>query len=162
MTTTEHDDQTVPHRIATAEAAAALCARLGDTTSELIALLARETELVRGGHAADIAGLHARKAALSAALAHDMTLVRDNADAIRAAAPQQIEALKEQHHLFRKSLQANQDALAAMAAVAESLLRTIAARVGQRRAGPGTYGKDATLRGAEPPRPAALSLDTSL
>ena len=164
MTTMTPDTapQDAPARIATPEDADALCTRVLGTLSDLVGVLDRETDLLRKNRPQEITALHARKSALSTAMAHDMALLKRDVDYIKMAAPEQIEAIKERQSAFQKSLAANYDALAAMKAVSESLLRTVADAVGARRGGPEVYGKDAGLGGMTQSRPAAISVDTTL
>jgi hypothetical protein len=149
-------------RIDTPEAAERLCSRIAEAVSELVGLLDRETGLLRAGKPQDIVALHARKAALGNTLALDMDALRQDAEFVRMAVPGQIEALRAQQAAFERSLLANQEALAAMKAVSEALLRTIAGKAAERRAGPETYGKDAAIGVAPPLRPAAISVDRTL
>lgn len=151
-----------PSRIETAEDAERLCTSLLGTAAELIAVLDRETDLLRAGRPQEIVALHAHKSALSAALARDMGALRSHADFIRMAAPSRLEELRRQHNDLQRSLQANHDALAAMKSVSESLLRVIAAKAGERRAGPETYGADAVRPETRACAPAAISVDRRL
>lgn len=146
----------------TQKAALELCDRLMQHTGDLVALLDRETTLLHRGKPQEITALQARKTALSTVLTRDMALFRRDCEFIRTAVPDRIDAIKEQHVQLQKSLAANQDALAAMKAVSESLLHTIAAKVGEQRSGPAVYGKDAGLSAASPVGPAAISLDRTL
>ncbi|MGI9381596.1 MAG: hypothetical protein ACR2PO_00455 [Methyloligellaceae bacterium] len=156
------EPQDTPDRIETPEGAEALCARVLGTISDLVGVLDRETDLLRRNKPQEITALHVRKSALSTAMTHDMALLKRDADYIKMAAPDHIEAIKERQSLFQKSLAANYDALAAMRAVSESLLRTIADTVSARRSGPEVYGKGAEVSGMTPKRPAAISVDTTL
>lgn len=149
-------------RTHTPEAALDLCDRLMRHTGDLIALLDRETSLLQRGKPQEISALQARKAAVGTMLTRDMTAFRRDSEFIGGAVPDRIELLREQHVQLQRSLAANQNALAAMKAVSESLLHTIAARVGAQRSGPEVYGKDAGLTGAAPVGPAAISVDTTL
>lgn len=149
-------------RADSAEAAAALCDRLLAHTGDLIAVLERETSLLRHGKPQEIAGLYARKTALSTALTHDISVFRRDLEFIRRAVPERIATLKEQHSHLEKSLTANHDALAAMKSVSESMLATIAAKVSETRSGPEVYGKDAGLAAGSPNAPAAISVDRTL
>ncbi len=163
MSTTHHADAAHDQPVTdTAEAAEALCDRLMDHTADLLSVLERETGLLQHGKAYEITALQARKTALSAALMRDMGVFRRDAEFIHAAAPTRIDAIRDQHAHLQKSLRANQDALAAMKAVTESLLHTIAAKAGEQRTGPEVYGKDAGLSGADPVGAAAISVDTKL
>ena len=103
----------IPH-IETADAAKALCARLLETTADLVSLLDRETVILKQGKPGDIGALYVRKAALNALLTRDMAVFRRDADFITIAAPDEISAIKNQYGQLEKSLEANQDALVAM------------------------------------------------
>ena len=163
MSTTHHVDggQDQPPTVS-AEAAEALCDRLMNQTGDLLSLLDRETSYLQRGKAHEITALQARKTALSSALMRDMAIFRRDAALVRAAAPGRVDAIRDQHQQLQKSLQANQDALAAMKAVTESLLHTIAATAGERRNGPEIYGKDAGFSPATPVGGSAISVDTTL
>lgn len=149
-------------RTETAEAAQSLCDRLMEHTGDLVALLDRETALLQRGKPHEIAALQARKSALNTALTQDLTAFRQDSAFIKMAVPDRIDTIREQHLQLQKSLNTNQDALAAMKAVSESLLHTIAAKVGERRAGPEVYGKNAGLISKPAGRPTAISFDESL
>ena len=149
-------------RIENAEAAQALCTRLTETAAELIGLLDRETALLKQGKPQDIATLYVRKSALSTQLTRDMGAFRRDAEFIAMAAPEHIEAMKDQNAQLQKSIQANHDALAAMKAVSESLLHTIAAKAGERQSGPEVYGEDADVSAGAAGSPSAISVNTVL
>lgn len=152
----------LPGRIETADAAEALCTALMASVAGLIATLDKETELLRTGNPHEIVALQARKAALSAELSCGMGALRQDAMFVKMAVPQRLEALRGQQEAFEKSLAANQAALSAMASVSEALLRTIAAKAGERGLGPETYGEDASLGTAQLAKPAAISVDRRL
>ncbi|GBE44682.1 hypothetical protein BMS3Bbin10_02785 [bacterium BMS3Bbin10] len=149
-------------RIETAEAAKSLCARLLGTTAELVGLLDRETALLKQGKPREINSLYMRKSALNAVLTRDMSVFRRDAAFIMMAAPEEINAIRDQHAQLKKSIDANQDALVAMKAVSESLLHTIAAKAGARTSGPEVYGQDADVSTGASARPAAISVNTVL
>lgn len=161
MSTQQRSTEALP-RIESPEAADDLCSRLMGSTADLVALLDRETGLLQRGRPHEIVALQAHKKALSAALVSDMEALRRDADFIRMAAPGKISAIKDQHASLQKTLLANQDALSAMKAISEQLLRTIADKAGQRNAGPEIYGRNAGLRSAPPARSTAISIDTAL
>ncbi len=149
-------------RIETAEAAKAMCARLLETTAELVGLLDKETAMLKQGKPREIGSLHVRKSALNAMLTRDMAVFRRDADFIIMAAPEEISAIKDQHNQLQKSINSNQDALVAMKAVSESLLHTIASKASARTSGPETYGQNADVSTSAPARPAAISVNTIL
>jgi hypothetical protein len=156
-----HDDAS-PSMESAAEAGA-LCDRLMEYTGEMIAVLERETGLLRSGKLNDIAAISARKAALSMTLTQDMSVFRREAEFIRGALPERIDAMREQHLALQKSLTANHDALAAMKAVSESMLQSVAAKVGEQTSGPSVYGKDASMNTArQAPGGNSISFDQTL
>ena len=163
MTMTQNTTQSgeIP-RIETAEAAEALCKRLLETTAELVGLLDRETAMLKQGKPREIGSLYVRKSALNAMLTLDMAVFRRDTDFIIMAAPEEISAIKDQHTLMQKSINANQDALVAMKAVSESLLHTIAAKASASSSGPETYGHNADVSTSAPARPVAISVNTVL
>ncbi|MEM8685652.1 MAG: hypothetical protein AAGF72_19735 [Pseudomonadota bacterium] len=149
-------------RIETTEAAQALCRRLHETTTDLIDLLDRETAMLRKGKAGELESVHVRKAALNALITRDMSVFKRDAEFITMAAPHEINALKEQHAQFQKSLDANRDALVAMKAVSESLLHTIATRAKAQTSGPEVYGKDADVSVGNAAGRSAISVNSVL
>ena len=149
-------------RIETKEAAQALCKRILETTTELVGLLDRETTMLKKGKPGELESVHVRKAALNALITRDMSVFRRDAEFITMAAPQEINAIKEQHSQFQKSLSANQDALVAMKAVSESLLHTIAARAKAHTSGPEVYGQDADINVGPAAGRSAISVNTVL
>ncbi len=139
-----------------------LCTRILQTSAELICELERETELLRKGETQQIASLAARKTSLSTTLMRDMTVLNANAKYISTVVPDQIEVLRDQHAQFRRSLQINQDALGAVKAISENLLRTISQAAGTTRQGPETYGQTASMASTATSRPTAISVNRSL
>jgi hypothetical protein len=139
-----------------------LCARLLQTTAELISVLDRETVVLRKGETQEMNALVARKTALSTALMRDMTVLNANASFISRVVPEQLAALKDQHQQFQRSLKVNHDALGAVKAITENLMRTIANAAGANKAAPDTYGRSATLSADSGNRTAALSVNRSL
>lgn len=161
MTPYTHAEE-MPPQTQTPEEAQTLCARLMEHTGDMVALLERETNMLRGGKPQEITALQARKTALSTALTRDMRTLRHDCEFIKKMFPDHIEAIKEQHILLKKSLTANQDALTAMKAVSESMLHTIAAKLGENKTGPELYGKNAGMIGKAITAPTAISFDETL
>ena len=139
-----------------------LCNRVLQTSAELMGVLERETELLRNGDSQSINALIARKTALSNQMMKDMAAVNANASYISTVVPEQIELLKDQHAQFQRSLRINQDALGAVKAISENLLRTISQAAGSTRTGPETYGRSASLSTSSAARPTAVSVNRSL
>lgn len=139
-----------------------LCTRVLQTSAELIGVLERETDLLRKGDTQEINSLIARKTSLSTTMMRDMTTLNANASYISEVVPEQIAVLKDQHTQFQRSLRINQDALGAVKAISENLLRTISNAAGATRQGPDTYGRTAAMATATPVRPTAVSVNRSL
>lgn len=139
-----------------------LCTRVLQTTAELISVLERETEQLRKGDTQEFHSIIARKTSLSTTMMRDMTTLNANASYISQVVPEQIAILKDQHALFQRSLRINQDALGAVKAISENLLRTISNAAGSSRQGPETYGRSASMAAANTARPTALSVNRSL
>ena len=139
-----------------------LCTRVLQLTAELISVLERETELLRKGDTQEFNSLIARKTSLSTALMKDMTTLNANATYISSVVPQQIDILKDQYAQFQRSLRINHDALGAVKAISENLLRTISNAAGSTRRGPETYGHSASMAAASTARPHAISVNRSL
>jgi hypothetical protein len=148
-------------RIETPQQAQELCSRLLRTAAELISVLDRETSLLRKGDANELTSLIARKTALGSTMMKDMSAINAHAAYIGRVVPEQIEALKDQHAQFKRSLRINHEALGAVKAISETLMRTIAGAAGSAKAGPETYGHTAVMRSDRPAVPAALSINRS-
>ncbi len=159
---TQHPEQDVYQAIEDAEAAEALCTRLMSATADLISVLDRETSLVRKAKTTDITALTLRKQALATTISREMVLFRINADFIKSVAPERIRELKDQQKQFKKSLETNHDALAAVKAVSEQILQTVANKVSQKQGGPEVYGQDANMSTTQSPPSAAISIDRAL
>ena len=139
-----------------------ICTRVLQTTAELISVLERETEYLRKGDTQEFNSLIARKTSLSTYMMKDMTTLNANASYISRVVPEQIEILKDQHAQFQRSLRINHEALGAVKAISENLLRTISNAAGSTRTGPETYGQSAAMASAGAARPTALSVNRSL
>ena len=142
--------------------AEALCTRVLQSTAELISVLDRETGLLRKGETQELNSIIARKTSLSTAMMKDMTTLNANAEFISRVVPEQLETLKDQHAQFKHSLRINHDALGAVKAISENLMRTIANAASPSQGAPDTYGQTATMSAAALNRPTALSVNRSL
>jgi flagellar biosynthesis/type III secretory pathway chaperone len=148
-------------RIDTPEAAQTLCGQITVTIGELVSTLDRETAQLRKGRALDMTALHARKSALTTTLMRQMAVFGRDSQYISMATPERVAEIKSHQEVFQKALISNQDALNAMKAVSESLLRTIATRVGETKGGPEVYGGNAQAEPTKTPAPPAISIDQS-
>jgi len=161
---TEFADASVEQepRIDTPEAAQTLCGKITATIGELVSTLDRETAQLRKGRARDMTALHARKSALTTTLMRQMAVFGRDSQYIVMATPERVAEIKAHQQVFQKALTTNQDALNAMKAVSESLLRTIATKVSESRGGPEVYGGDAQANGVKATAPSAISIDQNL
>lgn len=118
-----------------------LCERAGSALSELIGVMNAETTLLRAGKLADAAQLTLRKARLAQDYVHAARQVQDQAAAIRAAAPEAAERLRESHAALATQLAENLRVLASAKSLTENLIGDVARRVGA-AAVPSTYSGD--------------------
>ncbi|MHC5652865.1 flagellar protein FlgN [Stappia sp.] len=133
--------------IADARAAEATCRRLEDAMSQLLAIIERETELVRLGKLDEAGQLQPDKAKLVSIYMRGMTHIRDQTIALGNLAPDAVDRLKRRHTEFQPVLRINLAVLATAREVADNLLRKVAQGAGATRA-PTTYGP-----GGAAPRP---------
>jgi hypothetical protein len=145
-----------------AKQAEELCARVLQSTAELISLLDRETMCLRNGDMGEINAITSKKSSLGAAMLKDMAILNANASTISSVVPETIEMVKDQHARFERSLRVNHEALGAVKAISENLMRTISNAAGAGGSGPETYGGNAVMTGHGDARPAAMSINRSL
>jgi len=126
--------------IDSAAEARALCAAVKSAAGVLSDLIDSETALIAGGRAHEIERHQGDKAELSAAYLAQMTKLKRNADAVRRLAPDEVSALRPLLHELGAKLLRNQDALAAILAVSERLIRAAALKAVAADSGPETYG----------------------
>lgn len=144
------------------EEAAILCQHLFNTTNELIAVLEEETSLLRQAKTKEIAPLHIRKDALTAALSHHMEKFQKHAGELRALAPDELNNLQNQRSHFKKSIETNHAALIAVQAVSERILQTVADKVAKKQGGPEVYTAGGQVTNSGVKRGAAINVDTVL
>ena len=131
---------------ATPAAARKLAESLMEAMSALLAVIERETELVRSGKLREAMTFEPRKAELSKAYVNAVGQLKANQKQLAQAAPELLKTLHRHHDVFRSMLQINLTVLATAHAVSESIVRGVNAEM-QRRSMPNTYtaaGKRAT------------------
>ncbi|MCP9625752.1 hypothetical protein NML43_01490 [Rhodopseudomonas palustris] len=106
--------------------------------NELLALIERETELVRAGKIPEAMKLEQQKNELTKRYIAAITLVRASQPYMAKATPDLLGALHRHHEVFRAMLQVNLTVLATAHAVSEGIVRGVNAEV-QRRNIPQTY-----------------------
>lgn len=107
---------------------------------DLLAILAEETALVRAGRLAEARDLAELKGDRAATYTRLMLVARDEVAALSRVLPEETEALKRRHELFRAEVQINLAVLATARDVAEDLMRSVANDVGA-TAAPAGYGQ---------------------
>ncbi len=133
-------------------------ARLPAVMDGLLAMIERETELVRAGKLTEAAALAEPKAELSRQyLALAQSLKNSEAGGAHGA-PGELEALRRRHDLFQALLQVNLTVLATAHAVSEGILRGVHEEL-TRKAAPSTYG--ASGMPSTPPASVAQPLTVS-
>jgi hypothetical protein len=117
-----------------------------DAMSALLAVIERETELVRAGKLREAMTTEPRKAELSKAYVNAVGQLKANQKQLAQTAPDLLKTLHRHHDVFRSMLQINLTVLATAHAVSENIVRGVNAEM-QRRSMPNTYtaaGKRAT------------------
>ncbi|MDB5547105.1 MAG: hypothetical protein JWP21_552 [Tardiphaga sp.] len=156
MTTTA---QPQPIRSAATPAdARTVAATLLDAMTALLAVIERETELVRAGNVRDAMKMEPQKSELSRRYAMAVMLFKASQPYMATTTPDLLKALHQHHNVFRGMLQINLTVLATSHAVTEGVVRGVNAEV-QRRNVPQTYNAYG-LRNQPGPRnmtPIALS-----
>ena len=109
-----------------------------DVMSQLLALVEKETELVRAGKLREAMQLEAQKTELSRRYATAIETMRVAQEHLAQVAPELLASLRRHHETFRAMLQINLTVLATAHAVSEGIIRGVNAEV-QRRNMPNTY-----------------------
>ena len=121
-----------------------------EVMSALLAIVERETELVRAGKVAEAMRLEGQKGALSRRYVIAAENLKAAQKHLAQVAPDLLATLRRHHETFRAMLQINLTVLATAHAVSEGIVRGVNAEV-QRRNIPNTYTA-AGQRAAPSPR----------
>jgi hypothetical protein len=121
-----------------------------EVMSALLAIVERETELVRAGKVSEAMRLEEQKRALSRRYVLAVENLKAAQKHLAQAAPDLLATLRRHHETFRAMLQVNLTVLATAHAVSEGIVRGVNAEV-QRRNIPNTYTA-AGQRAAPSPR----------
>ncbi len=121
-----------------------------EVMSALLAIVERETELVRAGKVAEAMRLEGQKRALSRRYVIAVENLKAAQKHLAQVAPDLLATLRRHHETFRAMLQVNLTVLATAHAVSEGIVRGVNAEV-QRRNIPSTYTA-AGQRAAPSPR----------
>ena len=135
-----------------------LIVHLSGVMDELLAVIEKETALVRAGKLSEAARLSEIKGQLAQAYMTDAGRLKAEPGMAAHLAPGEIDDLRRRHDLFHALLQINLTVLATAHAVSEGIMRGVHDEVA-RKAAPQTYG--ASGRPAAPPRSSAQPLTVS-
>ena len=146
---------------ATQAEARKLAENLMDAMSALLAVIERETELVRAGKLREAMTFEPRKAELSKNYVNAVGQLKANQKQLAQAAPELLKTLHRHHDLFRSMLQINLTVLATAHAVSESIVRGVNTEM-QRRSMPNTYTAAGKRTAPSPRHITPLSVSRSL
>jgi ATP-dependent DNA ligase len=128
-----------PLPASTPAAARKLAEDMMHVMNTLLAVIERETELVRAGNVREALLLEERKSELSRRYIASITLLKGSQKYLAQTTPDLLSALHKHHDVFRAMLQVNLTVLATAHAVSEGIVRGVNAEI-QRRNIPQTYG----------------------
>jgi hypothetical protein len=146
---------------ATPAEARKLAETLMDAMSALLAVIERETELVRAGKLREAMTFEPRKAELSKNYVNAVGQLKASQKQMAQAAPDLLKALHRHHDVFRSMLQINLTVLATAHAVSESIVRGVNTEM-QRRNMPNTYTAAGKRAAPGPRHITPLSVSRSL
>lgn len=115
-----------------------IAATLTEAMDGLLAIIERETELVRAGKITDALRLDRDKSDLSKQYVAAINSVKASQPYMTAATPDVLAALQRHHEVFRAMLQINLTVLATAHAVSEGIIRGVNSEI-QRKNAPQTY-----------------------
>ena len=115
-----------------------LAENLMEAMSTLLAVIERETELVRAGKVREAMMLEAQKSELSRRYVGAVAHLKASQKYLKQSAPELLTALHRHHDTFRAMLQVNLTVLATAHAVSEGIVRGVNTEI-QRRNIPNTY-----------------------
>jgi hypothetical protein len=144
--------------ILTMTEAEALLSRLSEVIPALIAIIQKETALVRAGHLIEATRLEPRKAQLSGLYLSDATRVKASSHYLNQQLPARCRELRRKHDELHAELRINLTVLATAHAVSEGIIRGVARELA-RKASPKTYGVSgrATVPRISAVQPVAIS-----
>jgi hypothetical protein len=136
-----HNSQRQPAPIAKASTPAEarkLAETLLEVMSALLAIIERETVLVRAGKISEAMASESQKSELTRRYVQAVTHLKASHKYMTQTVPELLAALHRHHDVFRAMLQVNLTVLATAHAVSENIIRGVNAEV-QRRNIPNTY-----------------------
>jgi hypothetical protein len=138
-----------------------LAENLMEIMSALLAVIERETELVRAGKIREAMALEPKKSELSRRYVHALTYLKASQKFLHKVAPELLTTLHRHHDVFRAMLQINLTVLATAHAVSESIVRGVNTEL-QRRNIPNTYTANGRRAAPGPRHLTPLSVSRSL
>lgn len=138
-----------PRAVSTPGEARELAEHLMHAMNELLAIIERETALVRAGNIREAVKLEQTKNEASRRYITTISLLKISQPYLAKTTPDLLTALRKHHDVFRAMLQVNLTVLATAHAVSEGIVRGVNAEV-QKRNIPQTY--TAAGRRAQPGR----------
>lgn len=127
-----------PRSVSTAAEARQAAAALTESMDALLAVIERETELVRAGKIRNALQLEGDKTGQTQRYVAAMALVKASQAYMQQTTPDLLATLQRHHEVFRAMLQINLTVLATAHAVSEGIIRGVNAEIQQRNA-PQTY-----------------------
>ena len=134
---------------------------LMEVMSALLAVIERETELVRAGKVREAMALETKKSELSRRYVGTIAHLKNSQNYLARATPDLLAALHRHHDTFRAMLQVNLTVLATAHAVSEGIVRGVSNEM-QRRSMPNTYTATGARTTPGPRNHAPLSVSRSL
>lgn len=128
----------LPPPVSTPADARKLADDMLDIMNALLAVIERETELVRAGKIREGMALESRKTELSRRYVDAIRRFKNSQAYMTQSTPDLLTALQRHHDTFRAMLQVNLTVLATAHAVSEGIVRGVSAEA-QRRTAPQTY-----------------------
>ena len=146
---------------ANAAEARKLAENLMDVMNALLALIERETELVRAGKLREAMQFEPKKTELSRRYVQVVGQMKASQKYLSQSAPDLLKTLHRHHDVFRSMLQVNLTVLATAHAVSENIMRGVNAEM-QRRNMPNTYTATGRRTAPSPRQTTPLSVSRSL
>jgi hypothetical protein len=146
---------------ATAADAQTAIAEVGGVIDTLMALVEKETALVRKGRLSEAATLEKTKSELAGRYLLGMRRLNASPPRLRAELPAAFAALRARHRDFQDRLRLNLTVLATAHAVSEGIMRGVAEQV-SRKAAPQTYGASGRQVYGAPPATQPLAVSRTL
>ena len=138
-----------------------LAEHLMEVMSALLAVIERETELVRAGKIREAMALEPKKTDLSRRYVNALAYLKASQKYLYKVAPELLTTLHRNHDVFRAMLQINLTVLATAHAVSESIVRGVNTEL-QRRNIPNTYTANGRRAVPGPRHMTPLSVSRSL